>query len=281
MAADLDQTSAPKAEGDAPAEMKHNDLQLQTLLRLARSCLKYDRLPGEMSERHYFDKFDAERQSQMESAGESAETSFTASIEQQVGPSLELSPPLEAPGEEPPDARTLRRQTSQLERTVSEARQAVEAASAEYRQEVVKWTKLEKDAKAEESDYKRVYRQLRLAKGMVKRQTGEIQQLHDTIAELRAAALAAAQPQPPAPIPQPQPPPAAAKGGRPRPAGRNLKDSGSGTLSPGDSISQQPRAPPPPPPPLAASFVLPPKSRTFESVMTSRPNADAWKLFIP
>jgi len=40
--------------------MKHNDQQLQELLRLARSCLKYERLPGELTMRGFFDKFEAE-----------------------------------------------------------------------------------------------------------------------------------------------------------------------------------------------------------------------------
>ena len=40
--------------------MRHNDLELQSMLRLARSCLKYERVPGEMCERDFFDKFDAE-----------------------------------------------------------------------------------------------------------------------------------------------------------------------------------------------------------------------------
>lgn len=259
--------------------MKHNDLQLQELLRLARSCLKYDRLPGELSERKFFDKFDAERQSEMELADQSLETSGTASTEDlQVGPILELSPPLEAPGEDPPDVRTLRRQTSQLERTVAEARQALEAATAELSQEVLKRSKFEKEEKAVESDYNRVHRQFRLAKEMVKRQNGEIKQLHATITEFKATAWAAARPSPPPTLPQP---PAAPKGGRSRPAGRAVKDAGASQTPPGDGMAQPPRVPPPPPPPLAATFILPPKSRTFESVLLSRPKDDAWKMFIP
>merc|ERR1719482_975281 len=58
-----------------PNVMKHNDLQLQELLRLARSCLKYERLPGELSERGFFDKFDSEHAQQSKSDAGSAEQS--------------------------------------------------------------------------------------------------------------------------------------------------------------------------------------------------------------
>ena len=60
--------------------MKHNDLQLTEMLRLARSCLKYDRVPGEMSEQKYFDKFDAEHAS-TELADKSLDASVSTPLE--------------------------------------------------------------------------------------------------------------------------------------------------------------------------------------------------------
>jgi len=59
-----------------PMAMKHNDLQLHELLKLARSCLKYERLPGELSMRGFFDKFDAEVEESERSKALSEEISF-------------------------------------------------------------------------------------------------------------------------------------------------------------------------------------------------------------
>lgn len=275
--------------------MKHNDLQLRELLDLARNCLKYDRLPGQLSERKFFDKFDAEHHAQQksnemyDSVEQSLDAGPSAAPVENAKPadSFELSPPLEGPGEDPPDARTLRKQTLQLERTIAEARQALEAAGVELGKEVLKRQKIEKDEQAAEVDYEKSQKQLRLAKDMVKRQNGEIKKLHGDIQDLKAAAVEAARPilHPPVVAAQakaePQPP-AGAKGTRPRPGGRPLNQ-------PGDTagVVVDPAAtkqPPPPPfrhPRLAESIVLPPKEHTYERVLLSRPKDDAWKKFIP
>lgn len=181
-----------------PRTMKHNDLQLTEILKLARSCLKYDRLPGEFSERNFFDKFDAERRSASKghsdtdgvenSLDTSALGSGTIPLEDSKVGSLEwLSPPLETLGEAPPDALTLKTQAKQIEKAVAEARLLLEEANAEYRQEVLRRSQLEKEQQMAEADFQKAQRELKLAKEMVKRQTGEIQALGDDVRELKKA----------------------------------------------------------------------------------------------
>jgi len=143
-----------ETNGDLPT-MKHNDLQLTEMLRLARSCLKYDRVPGEMSEQKYFDKFDAEHAS-TELADKSLDASVSTPLEDsKSGMSLELSPRLEGPGEDPPDARTVRSQTAQIEAITAEARLKLEEAMLEYNQEVMKRLKLEKDEESVKNDFQK------------------------------------------------------------------------------------------------------------------------------
>jgi len=197
--------------------MKHNDLQLQELLRLSRSCLKYDRLPGELSERHFFDKFQAEHDLAEQSLQQDSKCSLssTAAPLEESKESLstgqskwstipELAPPLESPGEDVPDVRTLKEQTAQIERAIAETQQALEAATTELAQDYIKRIQLEKDEKARQVELQRQQRQLRLAKDMVKRQNIEIKELHDNLRTLQLAA-ASTQSDPSA-ILSPQPP---------------------------------------------------------------------------
>jgi len=196
--------------------MKHNDLQLQEMLRLARSCLKYDRLPGELSERGFFDKFEAEhadlaeQSRQQDSSCSSASTaapleeSKLSASQSKWSTSLELLPPLEGPGEDVPDVRTLKEQTAQIEWAIADTQRALEAASAELAQDYIKRIQLEKDEKAREVELQRQQRQLRLAKDMVKRQNIEIKELHDNLRTLQLAA--ASSQSAPSTILSPQPP---------------------------------------------------------------------------
>jgi len=289
-----------------PNVMKHNDLQLQELLRLARSCLKYDRLPGELSERGFFDKFDAEHAerakldaelaAQSKQAASASLTSGASMEESSPRPSLELSPPLESPGEDPPDVQTLKEQTAQIERATAEAQMAIEAANVDLRNEVVKRWQLEKDEKAREVELQRAQHQLRLAKGMVKRQNVELKELHATLKTLQLAAsstqsapaeLTTQTPQPPSgparqkarPAPHviPQGPRASAKAeadGAPAMSAASLQGSRSSVSEPSYPRHQSLAS-------VTTSF-LPPKSRIMESVLaTSNKNADMWKLYIP
>lgn len=293
-----------------PNVMKHNNLQLQELLRLARSCLKYDRLPGELSERGFFDKFDAEQaqqsksdadlaaQSQQQDASVSSASAAAPVEELALRPSLELVPPLEGAGEDPPDVQTLKDQTLQIERATAEAQLAIEAANVELRNEVVKRWQLEKDEKAREIDLQRAQHQLRLAKGMVKRQNVEIKDLH---ASLRTLQLAASSTQSaPAAMTTPQPPsgPAGKKGRpapRPAPLGPRARATAKADAeaAAADSVASLQGSRSSMAEPSGSSFprgslasvttaFLPPKSRIMESVLTtSNKNPDTWKLYIP
>lgn len=196
-----------------PNVMKHNDLQLQELLRLARSCLKHDRLPGELSERGFFDKFQTEHDSLLAEQSllqdstriEPGEALSYSSISSTALPleesklstnqsrwstfqCLEILPALENPGEDVPDVRTLKEQTAQIERGIAETQQALQAATAELAQDYIKRIQMEKDEKAREVELQRQQRQLRLAKDMVKRQNIEIKELHDNLKTLQLAA---------------------------------------------------------------------------------------------
>lgn len=264
--------------------MKHNDGELQALLRLARSCVKYERVPGEQGERGFFEKFEAEhaersRQSEAELAERSLEQDDTITQEDpKVDMLLELSPPLEAPGEDPPDARTLRLQTTQLEHTLTEARQLLEAATKELQQEVLKRMRLETEERTAEEALRKSQHQRRLAKDMVKRQNVEIKTLHSDVQMLKAAIS-----QPPL---LPQPPatgPGRPKATRPRPAaGRLAPAEDDATASISSPSVQTSKQAPRPPPALAASMILPPKSRTFSAVLASRPkDSNEWKTYIP
>jgi len=259
--------------------MKHNDLELQALLRLARSCVKYERIPGEQGERGFFEKFEAEhaersRQSEAELAERSLEQDASITKEElKVDMHLELSPPLEAPGEDPPDARTLRHQTTQLEHTLTEARQLLEAATKELQQEVLKRMRLETEERTAEEALQKSQRQRRLAKDMVKRQNVEIKTLHSDVQMLKVVVS-----QPP---PLPQPPatgPGRPKASRPRPAAGRLapaEDDAAATASiTSPSVQSSKQAPRPPPAPR------PP--RTFSAVLASRPkDSNEWKTYIP
>lgn len=339
---------------DIQRPMRHNDLQLQELLRLARSCLKYDRVPGELSEQGFFDKFEAEHEAsrpseednivkqQDEAPAPSAASpeeevvnstlkslyslkrvvtnpSFMAILEgatKEVTDACGLMPP--SSDDTPPDGRALRNQTSQLERIAAEAQKALEACTADLNYEILKRLRMEKEEDAAQEDFQKVQHQLRLAKGMVKRQNGEIKKLHSDVQELKFPAPVSVQ-SAPASIPAPQPPATGSgrsKAGRPRPGGRPVGQmvnvgatamwvpadmgatapaaAGAKTVTDGRGVAEQSactvgpveevvkQAKQPRPPDLATSFVLPPKSRTFSSVLASRPkDGDTWKLYIP
>lgn len=303
--------------------MKHNDLQLQELLRLARSCLKYDRLPGELAERGFFDKFDREHaersKSDVDLQQDAGNTSVSAAEVEELKQivNLELTPPLEGPDEDPPDVRTLKEQTAQIERAVAEAQQLIEAATTELSSEVLKRWTFEKDEKGREVDLQRSQRQLRLAKDMVKRQNVEIKELHSNLQTLQLAAASTQS----APAAIPTPPPGC---GRPkaRPAPRLVgrpvgpRARAAALVAEGEaSVSFSAPADPPAPPAAStqsgpgaveqsavssvnqpckqaqrpresiadiSTGIRLPKSRTYEAVLaSSNKNSDTWKLYIP
>jgi hypothetical protein len=332
--------------------MKHNDMQLQEMLRLARSCLKYEALPGEPSMRVFFDKFDAELTAKeaKSSAEQSAEVGTDKQLNQPEVQESTTTPPLgaketidsmlkniasiqkvlnnssfqqivEQSGKDvdnlsslcqlsddiPADRRTCKNQTAQLEQIAKEANKALEAASAELSQEVMKTLERQKDEMALEVELKRAQHQLRLAKDMVKRQNGEIENLHSNIHGLKVAATSSTQ-SAPAAVGGPYPPPSGSgrsKAGRTRPTpGVQMVSQGNVTSGEpgfssnmgeaslsaaemsgavdvcGNTLDPRQTSQMRPPPNLAHSIVLPPKNRNYESVLT-RPRDSAWKMFIP
>jgi len=271
----------------SPSVMKHNDQQLQTLLRLARSCLKYDRLPGEMEESHFFSKFEKEfaEQSRQSEGSHSQRASLQESTsypqnDQALGP-LEVTPPLEGPDEEPPDLQTLKEQTAQIEEATALARKALEEATVEMARKCIKREAVLKEEKAKEVDLQRAQRQLRLAKDMIKRQNVEIKELYSNLCTLRAEAAGSTQSAPGA-YPTPQPPPLSSRPkARPAPrlAGRPmgpraraamLVSAAEDAFRFSDSIGSSPSQPVPPASPPTAPLTTDASQETLEGTSVSK-----------
>lgn len=253
---DDDANMTPEIQGRTP--MRHNDLELQSLLRLARCCLKYERLPGELGEREFFDKFDseleAERSKQLSEESIAKESSClndpgpsrVLSMEEAIGATLDhikalqkltsgnlqSSTTFDRCFSQIDEARketgqSLKSETSQLERIAKEAREALSAADGELSTLFLKKMQLEKEETAAEVELQKAHHQVKLAKDMVKRQHGEIKSLHSDIQRIQAAAAAQAA-QTVAPTPQPPTGSRKTKAVRPSPGGRTLSQSGVG-----------------------------------------------------
>jgi len=293
--------------------MKHNDQQLQELLRLARSCLKYDHLPGEISERSFFDRFTAESEAESKTLANLSQQqqSTTSNIPDSFSLisglqdlELQLSPPLEVDGQPQPDSQTLKTQIAQIERMTLKMRSVLEGSNLEVREELLKRIRYEKDLQTSEIEFQKVRRQKMMAVDMVKRQNNEIKELHKSVQELSAP------PELPSSFWQASvcAPPSKPKTGRPRPASWkpasnspdpsaqvSVSSSGSGTLDAPNSIAPKStnsrmRSTTP----VVASvrgmdllelqtgLSLRHVGKQYSAVLASKPrHMDAWKIYIP
>jgi|EP00427_Karlodinium_veneficum_P015260 hypothetical protein len=295
--------------------MKHNDLQLQELLKLARSCLKYEHLPGEPSEQDFFDRFSAEAEAEAKNLADLSQQQSTTSmlpdplslISGLEDFELLLSPPLETDGQPQPDPQTLKSQISQIESATAKVKKVLEDSNLELRAEILKRFRYEKELQASETEFQKLRRQKMLAMDMVKRQNNEIKELDRSIRELsappelpsssRQASMCAA--------------PSKPKTGRPRPASwkpaSNFPDpsvvqcsvssSGSGTVDATSSLalksSVQTNSRLRSATPDASSIQLTDFEvqtglslrhlrKQYSSVLASKPkHIDAWKMYIP
>jgi hypothetical protein len=211
--------------------MKHNDLQLLEMLKLARSCLKYDHLPGEPTQQDFFDRFSRESEAESKtfpslSQFDSTPTTSTLPGIEELLLELQLEPPLEPDVVKDPDLSHLQKQTtlklqiSQIEAATAKLRNALTDTTDKYYSELKMRVGYEKTLQSSETELQKLRKQKMQAVDMVKRQDLEIKELHKTIKKLSAP------PELPSSTPESSicAPPGKPKTGRPRPA--TLKSTG-------------------------------------------------------
>lgn len=179
--------------------MHYTSDQLQDVLRLAHGCLKSARLPGELREKDFFQKFDAEaarRQAAVAAVEERAirlvsrEVDFDAVRPKQQGfQHQELSPRPPTPDGLSTEAKAskLRRDAQRLERLTAERRQDFESVSAATAKEVLQRCRAQDELRAAQAEVQKLKKAVRDAREMRRIQEKEIKELQ-ALTQLRVGA---------------------------------------------------------------------------------------------
>lgn len=167
-------------------QMHYTDEKLQNILRVARGCICSHRVPGEMRQRDFFERFaaqDAEREAIRDETRNNTKAEVGSEtknlMESQVLSSADDPICLPAqPGMSPEThAAKLRRDHQSVRRAVVQRRQDLENATATVSRETLARCKAENDAEAAKAEVLKLKQDIRDVRYMYKRHERDIEEL--------------------------------------------------------------------------------------------------------
>mmetsp|Transcript_60158 Transcript_60158/g.173545 ORF Transcript_60158/g.173545 Transcript_60158/m.173545 type:complete len:321 (-) Transcript_60158:64-1026(-) len=291
------ESSAAAYRQSPPTDRMHyTSDQLHDVLRLAHGCLRSARLPGELREKDFFEKFDAEA-AKKQAADDAEEDRAIKLISKEWNLHSEevaqdrVESPVRPPTPEgvstEAKAAKLRRDAQRLERLTAERRQEFEVVSASVAKEVLQRCRAQDELRAAQTEVQKIKKAVREAREMQRIQAKEIEELW--AAQLRASELQKTASAPRSRGPVTVRPPAEGGVGSgeatvPRAAATSGEEGPQETVPAGadsraatsDNTDGLTIAVPPPKtvsagaPPVAAAYVEKPKTKVYSSVRNEK-----------